>query len=59
MKINCPVLVISAHALLCYLMLITGQNNVEKKVMVFLDMMLCSLVHGYQHYKNTLFPSLG
>jgi hypothetical protein len=30
MKMNCPVLVISAHALLCYLMLITGENNAEK-----------------------------
>jgi hypothetical protein len=27
---NCLVLVISAHALLCNLMLITGENNAEK-----------------------------
>jgi hypothetical protein len=31
MKMTCPVLVISAHALLCYLMLITGENNAEKR----------------------------
>jgi len=33
MKINedeLPVLVIPVHALLCYLMLITGENNAEK-----------------------------
>jgi hypothetical protein len=27
---NCAVLVISAHALICYLMLITGENNAKK-----------------------------
>jgi hypothetical protein len=30
MKMNCPVIIISAHALLCYLMLITGEKTAEK-----------------------------